>query len=302
MKKSLFILTILFSLVTFSCGIINVSDNTEDTSIAAPSIVSTTEGLVIAPTYSSGASYISIFRYEVSGSSDSATVVEDTTKLIGQITPADNYTGQTQFTDFYTNSSKYYQYYARYKNSHTYVYSKTSGTFAGKGSAGEKSITNNTSNSAVQISLDDKQYILSFASTDITMPTPADTTDSFDVMVGLNNGVNTLLFPMTLDSANSKYTLSLRNVLPDDFLAVALTMKCLVGQTDEDFTVGTNDTTVNYTTYHWCNSIDAQVLVDSTIADTFKIPTEVTDSDTSDFTPSANTINFTSSQPSSLLE
>lgn len=302
MKKNFFILTILFSLVTFSCGIINVSDDSEDTSIAAPSIVYATEGLVIAPTYSSGASYINIFRYEVSSSSDSATIVENTTKLVGQITPADNYTGQTQFTDLYTNSSKYYQYYVRYKNSHTYIYSKKSGTFAGKGSAGEKSITNNTSNTAIQISLNDKQYILSFASTDITMPTPADTTDSFDVMVGLNNGVNTLLFPMTFDSANGKYTLSLRNVLPDDFLAVALTMECLVGQTDENFTVGTNDTTVNYTTYHWCNSLKAQVFVNSKIADTFKVPTEVTDSGTNDFTPSASKINFTSSQPLSLLE
>lgn len=130
------------------------------------------------------------------------------------------------------------------------------------------------------------------------MPTPVDTTDSFDLKVGLNNGVYTMLFPMTLDAANSKYTLSLRNVLPDNFYDKALTMVCLVGQTDEKSTVGTNDSTVNYTTYHWTASLAAEALKDTTVIESFTITKDVADTGITDFTPSANKLNFTFSQPS----
>src|SRR5574344_915773 len=298
MKKILFISTIILSLAFVSCHYINISNTEKDTSIAAPGITSTTDGLVIAPKYMSGASYMSIFRYEVNGATDTATIVENSTKLVGQITPAENYVGATQFVDFYTSSSdKYYQYYIRYKNSSSYVYSKTSGTIKGVGSSDLKSITKNTSTEKIQISYDESQSIISFASTDITLPTPVDTTDSFDLKVGLNNGVYTMLFPMTLDAANSKYTLSLRNVLPDNFYDKALIMVCLVGQTDEKSTVGTNDSTVSYTTYHWTSSLAAEALKDTTVIESFTITKDVADTGITDFTPSANKLNFTFYQP-----
>src|SRR5574344_1820024 len=113
MKRVFFITTMLFSLAFASCDFINISNTEKDTSIAAPSITSTTEGLVIAPKYSSGAFYMNIFRYEVTDGTDSAKIVENSTKLMGQITPASGYSGTTQFTDFYTASGKYYQYYIR---------------------------------------------------------------------------------------------------------------------------------------------------------------------------------------------
>src|SRR5574344_1593199 len=94
MKKSLFFFLIGISLVTLSCNI-DITNDSDSTTITAPAISSGTDGLVIAPTMSSSTSYsyLSIFRYEVSGSSDSATIVSDSTELIGQITPASGYTG-----------------------------------------------------------------------------------------------------------------------------------------------------------------------------------------------------------------
>lgn len=146
MKKILFISTIILSLAFASCDFINISNTEKDTSIAAPGIESRADGLVIAPKYVSGASYMSIFRYEVSDATSAAIIVENSTKLVGQITPASTYSGATQFTDFYTDSGKYYQYYIRYKNSSTYVYSKMSGTYKGVGTSDLEPITNNTAN------------------------------------------------------------------------------------------------------------------------------------------------------------
>lgn len=283
MKKNLLFLLAGISLVTLSCKF-DITNNTSSTTITAPAISTGTDGPVIAPTMSSSVtySYLSIFRYEVSGSSDSATKVSGSTSLIGQITPASDYTGSVQFTDLYADTSKYYQYYIRYKTAHAYLYSAASGTHQGTGTAGVQAITNSGS-SPVQMTLDTSQYILSTDSTNLTLP------GTFSLMIGMNNGVSTLLLPMTLDSANSKYTLAMRNVLPDSFLATAITTECLVGQTTAAVVKGTNDSTVIYTVYHWTQSLEAET-IDSTSAvlDSFTVPKDVTVSGTVDFTPSSN--------------
>jgi hypothetical protein len=293
MKKIFFILTAICIFSFSSCDFINVTNKSSDASaITAPAIESKSDGLVVSPSYLAGTVYLNIIRYEVNGSTDSATIVENTTQNIGQVTVAtinnSLYTGSILFTDYYTDPSKYYQYFIRYKTSTEYKTSAVSGTYQGAGTAGVKAITNNTSNEAIQIVLNTSQYILSFTSTDIGIPTPYDTTDSFDLMIGLNNGTNTLLFPMTLDSANNKYTLSLRNVLPDTFIATPLTMKCIIGQTDATVQKGSNDTTTIYTVYHWTTSLSAAAVVNSAVVDNFTIPKDVDKTTTIDFTPTAN--------------
>jgi len=289
MKKTFFSLLVFFSLLTVACGLIDI-DNNDTTVIAAPSISIATEGHVISPTIVTGTSYMSIFRYRVTDASNSATIVADTTVLIGQITPAENYTGSVQFTDYYTASGEFYQYYIRYKTSHTYSYSSASGTYPGNGNPGTKPITGTA---PLDILYTDSQYILSFTSSMINMPSPKDSADTFDLMVGLNNGISTLLFPFTFDNANSKYTMALRNVLPTDFLNTPLSMSCIVGQTDEDVVKGSNDNTVIYTTYHWSSSLKSEIVNSSgDVLAKITIPSDLSSSDISDFTPSPYRINF----------
>lgn len=301
MKKIIFSFITVFIFSLCSCDFLNITnDKDSSSSITAPVIETKSDGLVISPTQVTGTVYLNIFRYEVDGATDSASIVANTTQNIGQVTLAtingSLYSGSILFTDYYTSTSKYYQYFVRYKTSSAYKTSAVSGTYKGAGSAGEKSITNKTANTPFQITLDNTQYILSVKNSDITMPAPLDASDSFDLMVGLNNGTNTILFPMTYDSGNSQYTVSLRNVLPDTFIAVPLTMKCIIGQTDVAVPKGTNDTTTIYTLYHWTSPLSAEATVNSTAVDDFTMPKNANESGTIDFTPTANQIGSVGSE------
>lgn len=302
MKKILFFNNIIFTLTALvcamSCNLININNSESSDTIEAPVIENGAGGWVISPATVTGTLYYNIFRYEVTDGTSSGTIVEGTTTSIGQVIPytdtkANTYSGTVSFIDYYTDTSKYYQYYIRYKTSHAYRYSKVTGTYSGSGTSGVKAITNNTGLEKIQIALDSSQYIISFASTDVTMPTPFDATDTFDVMVGLNNGVSTYLYPMTKDTANNKYSLSLRNVLPSDFMDVTLTMTCIIGQTDEKKLAGSNSETTLYTTYHWTSALAAEATIDATAVSTFKVPSTLNDNTVTDYTPTANRVNVT---------
>ena len=284
MKKIILFLTTLTILTFTSCEFIDITNNEPDTSIYAPTITSATEGLVIAPTIVTGTEYMNIFRYEISAES---AIVENSTKNIGQINPADSYSGPVQFIDYYCEASKSYQYYIRYKTSHTYRYSEASKTFVLKTGSGEKAIT--SSEESVPVTFNKNQCILSFNSTLIdAIPTSYDTTKSFNLMIGLNNSVSTYVFPMTLDSDNV-YRVSLRNVIPSDFFDVDLELKCLIGRTEDSIVKGTDDTTEIYKVFHFTFPLTTLSTTDGTNAlDSFQVPTQVTSTDYSDLTDTTN--------------
>ena len=135
MKKIILFFTTIIILTFTSCDIIDINNNETDTSIYAPTITNTTEGLIIAPSIITGTLYMNIYRLVIKNNSI------DSTTNIGQITPATDYSGPVQFTDYYCDSSKSYQYYIRYKTSHTYRYSEVSKTFTPTANNGEKGIT-----------------------------------------------------------------------------------------------------------------------------------------------------------------
>lgn len=290
MKKTFLFLTAILIFSATACNIINIDNKDPVTTIEAPATDRTTSGITITPSTknAAGIQYMNIFRYEVTTDDGFAEIVEGSERNIGEIYVKNQNNSAWIFVDYYTSDSKLYQYYIRYKNEHQYLKSETTKTIRGVKENGEKVITNNDEEAATfPIQLDEGQYVLSLDSTLITMPSTDFTDEYFSVMVAIDNDVETLLFKMTEDQANQKYTLSLRNVLPRTFFDTKLKVKYVVGQRVDSKTNGQKpQETPDYYRYHWTDPYPTLLYKDGNSIDDFIIYSSLGDLDPADFTPS----------------
>ncbi len=241
-KKNLFFTAIIFSCAAaiFSCSVIDFS--TEDASITAPAISRNEKdgSITILPTVKKAATYINVFRYEVSSNDKDANIVENTTVNIGQIIPTEYYKDNAiSLKDYYTAGDKYYQYYVRYQFSTGYSFSKTTNTFKGCGN-GEVILTEAEPSGAIEISYTSSSAILTIEKAgelvNLREIYGSDGDDFFSPMISINNGIHSYLFPLTEATVNGVdcYQVALMSLVPDTFIRKKLKVTALIGQTQDD--------------------------------------------------------------------
>ena len=266
MKKALFFLTALFSAALFSsCGVIDFSN--EKAEVPAPTVDISGDNVIVSIKTLASYKYVNVIRYEVDDGTNNAGIKADTTFVIGQSVPqnASASLGTILFYDYYTDNTKYYQYYVQYMTTSGHVVSKTSGTIKGAGS-GEKQLTPG-STPPVHMDYDEESGILSlekawFDPMPETVNSTAGSEEYFVLMVAISNGTRTQLFEfsesnLTLNGVPTDlYTINLKARLPESFIGRTLTIEGLVGSQDKDKR-GTyeNTTSHNFINYCWTKPV-----------------------------------------------
>ncbi|MCR5217803.1 hypothetical protein [Treponema sp.] len=301
MKKIFILLTTAFAAALFSsCGFIDFS--TDDGSITAPTVTygSDDASIIITPVHQSNCYYINIIRYEVSSGSKDADKVDDSTVVVGQIVPTDYYNNNAMtFIDYYTDSSKYYQYYVRYRKADGYTYSQTTISYAGKGTSGsgERELTAVDTSTPLEINYDSGTYVLTIEKALLVtsgtheLPETHDSTSGtpvyFDLMVGLNNGTRTQLFELSEQTVNSVecFQIALGSVLPSTFRDKELKITGLYGQEEFDPSKGAYESEAPFMNIAWTKPLtDTDLYVDTVSASYFTVSAQTEEPDVYDVT------------------
>lgn len=302
MKKKLILLTAVFFVALFSsCNFIDFSTN--DNSITAPTIHgSDGGGIVIAPVKQADCYYINVIRYEVSSGDKDASKVENSTVVVGQIVPTSYPQNNAMiFIDYYTDSSKFYQYYVRYRKADGYSYSQTTISYAGKGASGsgEREMTAVDASNPLKVDYDSKTYLLTIeksllVNTGHELPETHDSQSSsggdavyFKPMVGINNGIRTQLFSLSEQTVNGVecYQIALGSVLPSLFRDRELKVTGIYGQEEFDPSKGAYETSIPFKNIAWTKPLsNIDLYVDAESAKTFSVKAQTEEPDVFDTT------------------
>ena len=242
MKRALFFLTALsFAALLNSCGVVDFSN--EKAEVPAPTVDISGENVIISIKTLAAYKYVNVIRYEVDDGTNNAGIKADSTFVIGQCVPqnASSALGTILFYDYYTDNTKFYQYYVQYMTPSGHVVSNTSGTVPGAGN-GEIQLTPDTA--PVRIDYDSEQGLLSlekarFDPMPETINSVPGTEEYFVLMVAISNGTRTQLFEfsesnLTLNGVPTDlYTINLKARLPESFIGRDLTIEGLVGSHEE---------------------------------------------------------------------
>ena len=263
MKKALFFLTALFSAALFStCGVIDFSN--EKAEVPAPTVDYAGNIISVSIKTITSYKYVNVIRYEVDDGTNNAGIKPDTTFVIGQCIPKKENLGVISFYDYYTDNTKYYQYYVQYMTASGHVVSNTSGTVQGAGT-GEKQLTPDST--PVRIDYDAEGGILSlekarFDPMPETYYSAPGSEEYFTLMVAISNGKRTQLFEfsesnLTINGVPTDlYSINLKARLPESFIGRDLTIQGLVGnQEDKKRGTYTNTDDYNFINYCWTKPV-----------------------------------------------
>lgn len=302
MKKIVFYLTAFFvAAAVISCGLVDFS--VDETYVAAPTVNSNDANNVVSITFSNhpGCKYINVIRYEVNGSSSTAEKVKDSTYNIGQIIPkkadsegkknyADVKDATYAFYDYYSDATKFYQYYLQYMTSSGHVVSRASGTVAGKGAYGEKIIALADSVTSIRVDYNTESGIIKMEKSLFSIPNDRSGNAFKQLKIALTNGTLTQLFNLS-DSGTGEYMASLKTLLPDSFIGRSLSIKGFVGE-DEDSKPGhysdDKDDYFRWIDYYWTKPLSAEKVMlyidnDTTTSDFFTVAQIKDEEDTYDY-------------------
>lgn len=265
MKKNiLFPLVLVFSLI--SCDFLDIDSS--DSGITAPSIKTSGQQVIITPTTIGTAEYINLFRYEVSGTSADATIIENTMCNIGQSVKTKEYTktGEIIFIDYYADKTKYYQYFARYKTPNGYLTSKTTATWQGV-STDVPEITRTDSSAPLEIVFNSTNNTLRFRADAISIPDIPTTIKvdelgnpiSFAPMIAIYNTGKTQAFELqkevdsTVSPSIEYWILKLEDRIPESFFGKTLSINGIFGQDIDEHKNGQEESTniIDYINYYW---------------------------------------------------
>lgn len=293
MKKTLFILLTVIAFSLAGCDIIDITNEKVEKLYPQPVVgeKTATSGIPLSINVDSEIEYLNIFRYELVGGQNGAAINPNAPVVnVGEIYLVDKGQGSVNFTDYYTSAGKYYKYAIRYKLlNNTYAYSVSSKQVSGvvQGTNPERKIQTKGV-TKIPVTYDENQSIISVPQNTFDLPKDTGINETqFDVMVAISNNTKTLLFTLTYDENNKKYTNALRSALPDFFFDSQLYVKYIVGQVKTSYE-NPKDTVLFYT-FHWTLPCEANLFdTTGTGKEYFVVTKNIDATNIADYTPAGS--------------